>query len=80
MFILALKVDYSDEEVYVIYNSSLERVIKEVKKIRGARSRYEKAALYRASIEDGYISAGKLICKFRLIPKYYSQSKDEYYF
>ena len=35
MFILALKVDYSDEEVYVIYNSSLERVIKEVKKIMG---------------------------------------------
>lgn len=83
-FVLNLKVTYTKENVYVVYNTSLKRALREIKKIRTARTRYETGALYRACLEkdgdDQYVSPGKLVCEYQLMPKYYSRSKGEFYF
>ena len=80
-FILALKVINSNEKIYISYVTELKHVLKDIKKIRDAHSRYETASLHRMEADGKYYtSPGKFMCEYQLIPKYYSRSKDEYYF
>ena len=77
-FVIYLKVN--SEEVYAVYKASLKRVLIEINKLRNISRRYETATLYRAAVEGECVSAGKLVCEFQMLPKYYSRSKDELYF
>ena len=80
IFLLYLRGNYSSEEVCVVFTTRLKHVLREINKIKNTNIRYKTADLHRANVEGEYISAGKLVCKFQMLPKYYSRSKGEFYF